>query len=1007
MESPPAGDGHEAESAMSFADMFDGFVHVDPARCVPGARIRAVSKSRVRALAHSISTLSFVSASAALTVYKALPSDLVQAGKAVDDPTAERAIQEGEKTGNVWYGVCDGAALLEALVMLAEEAPTPQDRKDFKEMRPQARLLRTCSRHSMVMLGTMLNAASSNRVKLTYADMLVAGKHLLDQVRAVDGELHLVRRAMDMYHSLASNGRRKDAAAYARVSDNSKFASSPAQGFESENTFRQRLQIARKFHWPALHLMQSVMTEIGYENLWTSSNTKATGIHKLTSLQQKRLITRVKFLKKDTGAVTKSQVDAASFAMTVTSTHISRLLGYLGYNVYVNDDAGLEAVDENCTVPEKTPTGEFRRELLHMVNTGAADKLIAEQISDQGTAADTSHMIPPALLQAARAGGEDSATRCRVAEGRTNVAQVSRNGVAEKNEMGDSETGGPAPVQPELSDGEGPLSDYDVQCAPHTPGLPNDPNTPGSPTALQMPLPKGKQVLNIEASAVAREKLSCMNIEMFRESFELFSSKSYFGDHVRGRAMLVIVDLPYNIGVSKGTRDFISAEDVKRVVTHAAEACATRGNILLFCSWQTYVLIVTTLQNMGSSCPVYFNIIPITIEREVVLRRRAPGKMMRPDNGQELVLVLYKSIDRFTHLDQPYSYLKHTTRARTVNIIDHVRPFSGKFLWNSYFEGYLDTDDVYSTQTSGLRAPRGSRRRKQIRPEQKSIDLLKDLGLAYCKPGGLWYDCMCGTGTAGIAALELGSPAVMTDIDFDCIDASAPLLLQLLEKRKMMQGAKKHLQRRKNTLPESSSDEGPEKAEVSSHLGSVSEQESHAGDDDMINASEIDANVEPGSGEGARSAIRDGCDIIKIGKDDEREEAEPPTKKQKMEIAGGDADTDQQLLQLLDQMSSSRNLPLMRKRRGRRMTAARGFRCAAASICAVLSDDELTFDMKCGNMACASDANGGGRLHDMCAGKVWMSTAAKKLDLWSEPANGEPGYCSLTCWKMVARSARM
>lgn len=70
--------------------------------------------------------------------------------------------------------------------MPAEEAPTPQDRKDIKEMRPRGRLLRTYIRHSIDMLGTMLNAASSIFVMLTDANILVAGKNLPEQVRAAD-----------------------------------------------------------------------------------------------------------------------------------------------------------------------------------------------------------------------------------------------------------------------------------------------------------------------------------------------------------------------------------------------------------------------------------------------------------------------------------------------------------------------------------------------------------------------------------------------------------------------------------------------------------------------------------------------------------------------------------------------------------------------------------------------------------------------------------------------------
>lgn len=83
-----------------------------------------------------------------------------------------------------------------------------------------------------------------------------------------------------------------------------------------------------------------------------------------------------------------------------------------------------------------------------MVNIGAAGKLVAEEIKDRGPAADTSHMIPPEILQAARAGGQDSATRCGVAEGRMNPAQMSRNIGPDRNELGDSGPGSHVPDRP-------------------------------------------------------------------------------------------------------------------------------------------------------------------------------------------------------------------------------------------------------------------------------------------------------------------------------------------------------------------------------------------------------------------------------------------------------------------------------------------------------------------------------------------------------------------------------
>lgn len=177
--------------------------------------------------------------------------------------------------------------------------------------------------------------------------------------------------AMELFESLATSGAGENARALARTSGGSALA--PKSALEAENTLHQRLQASRRLTWPTLALRQKAMSEPGVEALLTSASSKAADIHKMTSLEQKRLVLRVKHIRSGSArALTKAHMGATSAAMSVAVVNASRLLSFLGCGMLGSDAAGLEAVGERCAAPLTVPSGIFLRELAHLKSAGAA-----------------------------------------------------------------------------------------------------------------------------------------------------------------------------------------------------------------------------------------------------------------------------------------------------------------------------------------------------------------------------------------------------------------------------------------------------------------------------------------------------------------------------------------------------------------------------------------------------------------------------------------------------------
>jgi hypothetical protein len=78
------------------------------------------------------------------------------------------------------------------------------------------------------------------------------------------------------------------------------------------------------------------------------------------------------------------------------------------------------------------------------------------------------------------------------------------------------------------------------------------------------------------------------------------------------------------------------------------------------------------------------------------------------------------------------------------------------------------------------------------------------------------------------------------------------------------------------------------------------------------------------------------------------------------------------------------------------------FTCAAGSLCAVSSASLPSAN--CQNEACNRDENGRGRLHDICAYRIWQKCG----EIWPEPcsSNGVTGkICSINCHRETLRKA--
>jgi hypothetical protein len=90
--------------------------------------------------------------------------------------------------------------------------------------------------------------------------------------------------------------------------------------------------------------MQKVMSVDGMGLLVTSSNIKLTGLHRMTCVEQRRLIMRIEFVKTK-AAPTIHAANTAKAGLDRMTQEVRKLVYVLGYIVFeVDSDGLLEAV---------------------------------------------------------------------------------------------------------------------------------------------------------------------------------------------------------------------------------------------------------------------------------------------------------------------------------------------------------------------------------------------------------------------------------------------------------------------------------------------------------------------------------------------------------------------------------------------------------------------------------------------------------------------------------------
>jgi hypothetical protein len=82
-----------------------------------------------------------------------------------DEPEAEALVTSGVAAKDPWLAVCDGNAIIAAIVQLSRTSVVEKDKVENGELCPKAYMLRMIDRNAVEALATVLNAAASIRIQ--------------------------------------------------------------------------------------------------------------------------------------------------------------------------------------------------------------------------------------------------------------------------------------------------------------------------------------------------------------------------------------------------------------------------------------------------------------------------------------------------------------------------------------------------------------------------------------------------------------------------------------------------------------------------------------------------------------------------------------------------------------------------------------------------------------------------------------------------------------------------
>ena len=249
------------------------------------------------------------------------------------------------------------------------------------------------------------------------------------------------------------------------------------------------------------------------------------------------------------------------------------------------------------------------------------------------------------------------------------------------------------------------------------------------------------------------------------------------GEELKGKVQLVMTDPPWNYRrerkLDNSEHDVLSDEDMKRVVDAIIEVLAPGGHVIIFCSayqFRRWVQLFSSKRvkviDYDEDDPDKEVIVekkPFEVERNPLYFQRAPGFYQATPSAR-----------RLTHLSTTEQAIHvWRTGCSAADNFSRVNYERGGFV-PSRHKGYTDCIDniprltpqekVYTDEVNSNDRP------KMLRPEQKSVALLKTIISKYSQPGDIVFDPFAGSYSTGRSCMSLLSHrrCIMGDQDERC-----------------------------------------------------------------------------------------------------------------------------------------------------------------------------------------------------------------------------------------------
>ena len=217
---------------------------------------------------------------------------------------------------------------------------------------------------------------------------------------------------------------------------------------------------------------------------------------------------------------------------------------------------------------------------------------------------------------------------------------------------------------------------------------------------------------------------------------------------IESKVQLILTDPPYNVRRESGTGDAeydsLSRAEMKQVVDLVATLLRPGGHALLFCTVQQFVQWQRYFGDHKTSGSSTFNVdkVPLVICKHPSAHNGFPGRAS---------CTLQSSAEFIVHVKR--NGLTYAEEERMVN----YRQFN--YVVSSYpaYKNVLNNVPRLLPREQ-IRVPNpgnGGTTTKALRPEQKSLDLLKELISRFSQPGDLVVDMFAGTFATALACLQL------------------------------------------------------------------------------------------------------------------------------------------------------------------------------------------------------------------------------------------------------------